>query len=568
MATAAQKLGKYERLDRIAQDGGVVLHRGVDPANGRAILLHSAPLSGFVGQDERLARFRREAGAAARLIHPNIVPFYASGETESVVFIATEPVSGNSLDRVIDQLTGWADRLTILRAVLDALSAAHRNDLAHGALSPAVIWLRVDGTIGVSGFGMAALHASQATQTDDLRAAEALTKWLLAIHREQPAVAALLARLDATPTGFSSVAALRDGVSELAPKTTSTRSPLAWRPLAALLVIGLAVLAGFVWQRKVAKIRTVPTMTASAPPAAPEVPAPLAVQPSPSDAPPPEPASPSAPSPEPPKEPSPTEAAPPQPAQSIAEPPADEKLDAVAPETPVAAPRPSATSLDMALRSIPCAVATVEEEAGRLVVSGTAAGEAARSAVQALLDLNAEGREVRLSVTTAPESLCAPLTLVAGALMANADQTAPMTMTPIPRPLRPDTPLHNGDPLILDITGPPYKALLQVDYYTTDGNVVHLLPNPADADSGLEAAGARRLGERIGSGRFWSVGPPFGHELVVAMASIAPLFSTPRPEIEPASAYLSALKQAIDAQPVAPPGAQPRAVALFITTQP
>jgi eukaryotic-like serine/threonine-protein kinase len=560
MASAAQKLGKYERLDRIAQDGGVALHRGVDPTNGRTILLHSAPLSDFVDQDERLARFRREAGAAARLIHPNIVPFYASGETGSVVFIATEPVSGTSLDRVIDQLTDWADRLAILRSVLDALSAAHRNDLAHGVLSPAAIWLRVDGTIGVSGFGMAALHATQATQADDLRAAAALTKRLLAIHGGRPAVAALLARLDATSCGFSSVASLRDAVVGLASdKAASTRSPLVWRPLATLLVIGLSVLVGFFWQQKIAKVRALPAMTALAPPPAPSTP------PSP---PAPEPTPPSSLSPDPPEAPSLPKPTPPQPIPSVAEPPANQESDATVSETPVVAPRPSAANIDMALRSVPCAVAAVEEEDGRLVVSGTAAGESARDAIQAILDASAEGRDVQLNVATAPESLCAPLALVAGALMANADQTAPMTMNPIPRPLRPGTPLHNGDPLILDITGPPHTTLLQVDYYTADGNVVHLLPNPADADTRLEAASARRLGERVGSGRFWSVGPPFGSELVLAVASISPLFSVPRPEIEPASAYLSALKEAIDAQPAAPTDAQPRAAALFITTQP
>ncbi|RJF77295.1 DUF4384 domain-containing protein [Azospirillum cavernae] len=567
MVTAAQKLGKYERLDRIAQDGDVVLHRGVDPANGRAILLHSARLAGFVGQDERLARFRREAGAAARLIHPNIVPFYASGETDSVVFIATEPVSGTSLDQVIDQLTDWADRLTILRSALDALFAAHRNDLAHGALSPAAIWLRVDGTIAVSGFGLAALHATQATQADDLRAAELLAKRLLATHGERPAVSALLARLDTTHGGFSSVGELRDIVAGLvSDKTNAVRSPLAWRPLAALLLIGLVVFGGFVWQRKFAKVRALPTMSAPAPPAAPLAPQGPSAPPdmSAADVPTPPP-----PSPEQPQEPSSPEPPPPQPAPPVAGPPADEEpLVGILPETPVAAPRPSAVDLDRALRSIPCAVATVEEVDGHLVVSGAAAGDAARNAIQTLMDLRAEGWEVRLDVAAAPERLCAPLALVADALMANADQTAPMTMTSIPRPLRPGTPLHNGDPLILDITGPPHKTLLHVDYYTADGDVVHLSPNPADTDTQLEAGATRRLGERVGSGRYWSVGPPFGSELVVALASATPLFSAPRPEIEPASAYLSALKQAIDAQPALPTDARPHAVVLFITTQP
>ena len=140
-----------------------------------------------------------------------------------------------------------------------------------------------------------------------------------------------------------------------------------------------------------------------------------------------------------------------------------------------------------------------------------------------------------------------------------------MTINLVPRPLLPNTPLHGGDPLILDIAGPPHPTMLQVDYYTSDGAVVHLAPNPADGDVRLEAAGERRLGERVGSSRFWSVGPPFGAELIVALATNKPLFAAPRPESEAASAYLTALKQAMTRLPET---SAALAVALVITTQP
>jgi hypothetical protein len=242
-----------------------------------------------------------------------------------------------------------------------------------------------------------------------------------------------------------------------------------------------------------------------------------------------------------------------------------EALNPPAPEPPTGAARTSATEIRADLRSIPCALVAVTEEEERLVTSGAVAGEAARNAVQALLERVAEGREIRTNIANAPDSLCAPLTLVADALAANANQAAPMTINLVPRPLLPNTPLHSGDPLILDIAGPSHPTLLQVDYYTTDGAVVHLAPNPVDSDARLEAAGERRLGERVGASRFWSVGPPFGPELIVALATSNPLFAAPRPESEPASAYLTALKQAIATQPAIPAA---QAVALVIITQP
>ncbi len=570
MAIPTHRLGKYEQLDWIAQDGDSALHRGIDPANGRAVLLRSVPLSAFVGQDERLARFRRDAGVAVRLIHPAIIPVYASGETDSVVFIASELVYGTSLDTLIDRLTDWTDRLTILRSVLDALCAAHRSDLTHGAISPAAIWLRADGTVGVSGFGMAALHHPNATQADDVRAAAALVKQLIADRGEHPAVAVMLARLNAASGGFSSIAALRDAVDSLDANKPrgAVRRPLAWRPLAVLLLIGLAVAAGFAWQRKIAKIRAVPVVTAPVPSPAlsqpPETPKPETLAPPLLDAP-----SPPAPAEEPPPDLAPVSPEPiaPPPVQPMVEPPAasDEALNPPAPEPPTVAARPSVIEIRAALRSIPCALVAVTEEEERLVTSGAVAGEAARNAVQALLERVAEGREVRANVANAPDSLCAPLTLVVDALVANADQAAPMMINLVPRPLLPNTPLHSGDPLILDIAGPPHPTMLQVDYYTSDGAVVHLAPNPADGDARLEAAGERRLGERVGSSRFWSVGPPFGPELIVALATSKPLFADPRPESEPAPAYLTALKQAMAAQSSTPTAL---AVALVITTQP
>ena len=97
-------------------------------------------------------------------------------------------------------------------------------------------------------------------------------------------------------------------------------------------------------------------------------------------------------------------------------------------------------------------------------------------------------------------------------------------------------------------------------------DLVHLLPNPSDSGTALAAGASRRLGDRADGGRHWTVGPPYGSELLLTIATTEPLFPTPRPEQEPAADYLAALVEALAAMPDDAPTAL--AAARFITTGP
>ncbi|MGF7178000.1 DUF4384 domain-containing protein [Azospirillum doebereinerae] len=280
---------------------------------------------------------------------------------------------------------------------------------------------------------------------------------------------------------------------------------------------------------------------------------------------------PAAPLPEPqrPEEPAPPEASPPVPQPP---PPAPESVVPVPPPETTSEPpvleeppsqdalRPPVEAVRSALNALPCALLAVEALNGRLLVSGTVAGEATLPTLHAALDRSAAGWEHGLDVAVAAPGLCAPLNLLAAPLAAN---------TALPAPLRVKTSgpgrLHGGDPLVLDLLAPAAPVHLRIDYFTTDGNVVHLLPNPLEPGGHLDAGAARSLGERSAGSRFWSVGPPFGQELIVALATPSPLFGTARPELEPAAVYLADLKRALAA---VAPGTPPVAAALFIATAP
>lgn len=212
-----------------------------------------------------------------------------------------------------------------------------------------------------------------------------------------------------------------------------------------------------------------------------------------------------------------------------------------------------------ALAGARCAELRVDLVDGALNVAGTVTSVDDRSRVQQLIDALPAGLARPPVVAVASSALCEPLSLLEPLRSANAARGTPLTVATVAG----DSGFTAGQDLVLDLRAPDMSAHLQVDYFTVDGGVVHLLPNPLEPVARLEAGATRRLGERSGRTRFWTIGPPFGHELIVVVASGAPLFPVPRPEAEPAAAYLPELKRALTG-----PGTEGGlAAALFIATR-
>jgi serine/threonine-protein kinase len=112
-------------------------------------------------------RFRREARAAARLSHPNVVAVHDQGETSGLPYLVMEYVSGQTLRDVLRDhgpLTP-EQALTIIEPVLDALAAAHDAGFIHRDIKPENILISHDGRIKVADFGLArAVTTMSATQ--------------------------------------------------------------------------------------------------------------------------------------------------------------------------------------------------------------------------------------------------------------------------------------------------------------------------------------------------------------------------------------------------------------------
>ncbi|MBI1321204.1 MAG: DUF4384 domain-containing protein, partial [Candidatus Hydrogenedens sp.] len=201
-------------------------------------------------------------------------------------------------------------------------------------------------------------------------------------------------------------------------------------------------------------------------------------------------------------------------------------------------------------------------DSGGFTVSGLAGPAASAPAIRRTIDEIAPGTPVEVAVEPVTQAMCDPLGAISQARTANA--AVPKAV--VVQTSSADAVYKNGQNLMLDVVAPDQTSYLQVDYFTLEGYVVHLFPNGLEKDNRLAAGKKRTLGNPAAGGRFWTIGPPFGRELIVAIATPKPLFPSLRPEAELASTYLQELKKAL-----ASAGGQaspPLASALFIKTVP
>jgi hypothetical protein len=119
--------------------------------------------------------------------------------------------------------------------------------------------------------------------------------------------------------------------------------------------------------------------------------------------------------------------------------------------------------------------------------------------------------------------------------------------------------LVDGEKLVLDLTMPNFPSYSTIDYLMADGNVLHLWPRPTgdpevvtaeaygEAQSPEQKVAIGDLRAGIGS-RSYTIGAPFGRELIMVVAARNPLFRAARPAVEPSPAYLDALEMALSAE--------------------
>src|SRR5262249_49524173 len=99
-----RQLGDYRILRVIGRGGMGVVYEAVQESLGRHVALKVLPLHGLLNPTH-LERFKREARAAARLHHTNIVPVFGVGADGGLHYYAMQFIQGQSLDAVLQELT-------------------------------------------------------------------------------------------------------------------------------------------------------------------------------------------------------------------------------------------------------------------------------------------------------------------------------------------------------------------------------------------------------------------------------------------------------------------------------
>lgn len=164
-----QKLGKYEIRRELGSGAMGVVYEGWDQGIARRVAIKTVKRDQLDRAEagEILARFQREAQAAGRLSHPNIVAIYEYGEeTDGTAFIAMEFIEGRELKDYFDTNERFPlpEIGRIMGQLLAALGHAHQHGTVHRDIKPANIILLKDGTVKVADFGIARIESSNLTQ--------------------------------------------------------------------------------------------------------------------------------------------------------------------------------------------------------------------------------------------------------------------------------------------------------------------------------------------------------------------------------------------------------------------
>jgi serine/threonine-protein kinase len=610
-------LGKYQLIRVLGKGAMGTVYEGFDPAIDRRVAIKTVKIQGAddpEAQDE-IARFKREAQAAGRLHHPFITSVFDYGETPEIAYIVMEFVEGSTLRQVLDSGRRFTlpEILGLMEDLLTALQYSHERGVVHRDIKPANIMLDKNGGIKIADFGIARLESSSSmtqagtmmgtpsymspeqflaqtvdSRTDLYSAGVVLYQLLTGekpfdgsltslmhkvLYSEPPPPSAISV---SSPKNFDPVVARAlakrpdERFSTAAEFATALRAAFENRPKnapdvavamfdpnatqvrraasgidATMLSIPVVSSAWAKLQPKsvVKDLQTEQTIirlkeekqakrshwgrnlafTLAFLLLAGETawilhPRPAVIVPAPPPA-----------------------AVPAAPPMTMAQ--RDEKLAGV-------------------LSSLPCTLFTGADNGTQARISGYTGDGAPEGGFTNALGALPANITPAVSVATVEGPYCTVLDTIRPykPLFAAAGTMLTLALT------GGKTQLANGDLITVDNKLPAFAGYLQTDYFSGDGTVFHLYPTPVDPLHQSPGGGLKTLGDPTHGGASWAVSAPFGPDMIVSIYSSAPLFTTPRPQDEETTDYLSALRQAL--QTAADAGNTVSVAALPVVTVP
>lgn len=167
-----ESIGKYAIQDVLGKGAMGVVYKGYDQAIARNVAIKVIAKASLGPLELRhvLQRFRHEAQAVGRLVHPRIVQIYDYGEDDEIAYIVMELVNGKTLNQHLTQEGMYEIREVgeIVRQLLDGLGHAHAEGVVHRDVKLSNILINSDGRIKISDFGIARIDSSELTQVGDV----------------------------------------------------------------------------------------------------------------------------------------------------------------------------------------------------------------------------------------------------------------------------------------------------------------------------------------------------------------------------------------------------------------
>jgi hypothetical protein len=595
-----EKLGKYEIKRTLGRGAMGIVYEGWDPSIQRPVAIKTVPLSDVDDAEtqEQIARFRREAQAAGRLTHPNIVSVYDYGETADIAYIVMEYVEGPTLKSLMEKQERFSlpDILRVMQDLLAGLEFSHERGVVHRDIKPANLMLtsddRTKSRTKIADFGIARIESSSMTQAGtmlgtptymspeqfmaepvdartDIYSSGVLLYQLLTgerpfegglsaimhkvLHTEPPAPSrisvtsppamdavvkkAMAKRPDdrfGTAAAFSEAlvaAASGNAVSAPAEDATIIESRPTPPPAAARARVAIAattrvpsrvpkrnlmpIVAGIVLVLVAggggAFFLFRPAATVPVAPAPVLAPPPVVVAP-------------------------------------VATPaPVPPRNDTAA--GPAINPGMIGDMFAQITTTQGCAwIGGSVHDDGEAVLTGIA-GAGTQNEIRQAVASHAIPGTIQWQVANADAVFCPALTLLQTIAPPFGSANPHLALTLAEN----RTALHDGEHIRPRLAMPDFVGYLRVDYIAHDGNVQHLYPQVADSTGAVADKVHTFLpGEKVSLGDpssgqpAWEVAPPFGTDMIIAVASSQPLFARPRSgNVESAATYLRDLNTAV-----------------------
>lgn len=196
-------------------------------------------------------------------------------------------------------------------------------------------------------------------------------------------------------------------------------------------------------------------------------------------------------------------------------------------------------------RNVACSGVDVRETSGGYLLAGYAGSEADAATLRDRIGRLPVSAKLTPQIAVRPWPFCDLLSTV----QPVSAEAVPMSDRIRIEMNRPSLVYRDGEVLTLTVKAGARGGFLTVDYYDLEGNAVHMLPMPLRRNDKLAAGGSLTLGADHASAtteeRVYTISPPYGPGMIVAVLTQSPLFRSDRAEVEPVRDYVGSFRGAL-----------------------